>query len=357
MPIDWFGRRGREAAEELERVQQLEAMRRMYRARQERLNRMWEQAQAVGPDQQRFAGGQQQLAQDFVNPGGLFAVDIHNIPVYQPPAPVVDDGCEEQEIMINKFMLGCDPEFAALDAKGRQIQADQFIYAAGEVGYDHGGRLLEFRPAPAKGAFALVKRIQRLMKHESLAKINAAKFRAGAKCWQDSLGGHVHFGIKPYKIEPGYNNAGISAHNLTPQGVEIVAALDKTTSLLEHLDILPKAESIKRRESGQGYGRAGDIRDCHGHLEYRTMASWLYDPRVAYLCLTAAKLAAADPAGALDALRNVTSFEGLKNWVERYKNQDANALRACEKVLDKGLKALQVDPEVDFRERWERLGL
>ena len=87
------------------------------------------------------------------------------------------------------------------------------------------------------------------------------------------------------------------------------------------------------------------------------MASWLYDPKVAFLVLTAAKLAAADPGGTMQALKNCGDFATFEKWLAQYKGKDVNAARATEKLLDKGLKYIQVDPEVDFRERWERLGL
>jgi hypothetical protein len=249
---------------------------------------------------------------------------------------------KEEGVVINKFQLGCDPEFVALDDKGHII-IGRGLDHHGEVGYDHGGRVLEIRPEPSKGAYALVKKIRRLLGDEKLRRLGASKFRAGARFGTESLGGHVHFGLPP---------------DVIGRDGKTIPALDVVTGLLEHLDILPKAESANRRRGE--YGKFGDIRTSHGkdgvpHLEYRTMASWLHDPKVAFLCLTVAKLAASDPVGALAALKGATSYSKLVDWVGNYRSKDTNAKRVYEKLGNHKLVA--VDPDVDFRTRWEDLGL
>lgn len=257
----------------------------------------------------------------------------------------------EEGVVINSFQIGCDPEFVALGADGRLISAAALDTA--EIGHDHNGRVVELRPAPAKGAFALVKRLQGLINNDRLKTLHGvAKFRAGAHPIAGTVvGGHIHVDVSPYaEGTMDFNTAHVSR----------VRAMDTVTRLLEHLDILPKTECNLRRRNTQ-YGHFGDVRvklNKDGrkyHTEYRTMASWLYDPKVAFLCLTAAKIAAADPVGTFDALTRITSFSGLISWLERYKNKDANASRVLERIPDQ--KAVTVDPDVDFRERWERLGL
>jgi hypothetical protein len=253
-----------------------------------------------------------------------------------------DEGMKGFSGMLNTFLVGCDPEFAALDATGRQIDLSMYLGDNGEVGYDHGGRVGEFRPEPTKGTYALTKRIQRLIKSPAVAKLNASKLRAGARVNRDTLGGHVHLGFPVPRAQDGK-----------------IVALDRITAVLEALDILPAIECRSRRDTGN-YGRWSDVRDSRGHMEYRTMASWLTDPKVAYLCLTAAKLAACDPEGTLENLSAKASFNDLIEWFRRYTRKpkdDANAERALTRVLSLGHKALQVYPDVDFRERWRELGL
>lgn len=300
--------------------------------------------------------------------------NLQNIPTWTPPEPSRHPqgsfteyikrerkilGVEESEDddmagkgytgMINNFMVGCDPEFVALNARGETMLVSNHFGSNGEIGYDHGGRVGELRPEPTRGTYALLKKLHRLINSPQITRMNPAKLRAGAVCNREVLGGHVHFGFTVPRMEI----------NRTTGDSEMpvqVRALDRVTKVLENLDILPKDESVARRRGGH-YGRWGDIRDSGGHLEYRTMASWLYDPRIAYTCLTAAKLAASDPQGTVNNLKESASFSDLTEWFRRYRTKDINARRAIERVLDKTLKDIQVYPDVNFRERWVALGL
>jgi len=276
------------------------------------------------------------------------------------PAPIVVEEPDEEGAMLNDFRVGCDPEFILLNGDGRTSDASLYFPHFGPIGYDHGGRVAELRPDPGKGVYSIVKRIQGLINHPKVKEANK-RLRAGAICNHDSLGGHVHFGFNCFAEKPqhGYsiNPEMVGGGRFNERGAKVTKALDTLTKTLERLDILPKNECARRRDNGQGYGRYGDVRDCNGHMEYRTMASWLYDPKVAFLCLTAAKLAAVDPEGTLEALKRCDDFATFEHWLNQYKGKDLNAARASEKLLDKGLRYIQVDPDVDFRERWERLGL
>lgn len=277
------------------------------------------------------------------------------VPV-QAPEP------DEEGDMINNFQVGCDPEFMLVAKEtGGTIMANQYFGYDGEIGYDHGGRVAEFRPSPSKGVLTLVRKIHRLVNGPTMALTATRKLRAGALCNGDCLGGHVHFGFDCFRVKPPANTSVLHGGEFNERGGQVTKALDALTKALEHLDILPKTESAQRRASAQGvggsYGAYGDVRDCHGHMEYRTMASWLFDPKVAFLCLTAAKCAAADPVEAYAQLRLVDSFPKFRRWLEIYANKDLNAARVSEKLLAKGLPFLQVDPTVDFRARWAELEL
>jgi hypothetical protein len=266
---------------------------------------------------------------------------------------------DEEGNMINDFKVGCDPEFMLLNGEGGTVAASTYFPLHGEIGYDHGGRVAEFRPEPTRGVFPIIKKIQSLV--EKAKAVAPGRLRAGAICNRDCLGGHVHFGFNCFTRKPPEGCGALLGGELNARGAQVTKALDTLTKTLEHLDILPSRESAARRASAQGqgnyYGAYGDVRDCHGHMEYRTMASWLYDPKVAFLCLTAAKLAAADPEGTIEKLRNCDGFAAFEGWLTQYKSKDVNAARASEKLLERGLRHLQVDPDVDFRGRWEQLGL
>ena len=267
---------------------------------------------------------------------------------------------EDEDTMINTFRVGCDPEFMLLDKEGKTVAASTYFPIHGPIGYDHGGRVAEFRPDPARGIYSLVRKIQGLIKSPTMKAVSA-RLRSGALCNRDCLGGHIHLGFNAFEEKPPTNVGIWGGGKFNARGAQVTKALDTLTKKLEYLDILPKNESAQRRASAQGqgnhYGEYGDVRDCNGHMEYRTMASWLYDPRVAFLCLTAAKLAAADPEGSYSALKDCDSFSDLMKWIETYKTKDLNAARVSEKLVGGGHKNLQIDPTVDFRDRWEELGL
>lgn len=279
--------------------------------------------------------------------------------------------------VVNNFRVGCDPEFVVLDENSRLMNTGRYVPRSGEIGYDHGGDVVELRPTPTMGTFMLVRNLKNLINKAEGMIPQGGKFRAGA--WLEfpenerrervSLGGHVHLDISPYENE--------TLQRTSEEHLLRIAALDHLTHRLEALDILPKNESALRRRGT--YGKFGDYRVQRNgandvpperantynvgkrsqyHTEYRTMASWLHDPKVAYICLTAAKLAAAEPAFAIETLGRVHSWEAFKKWFEALAPRDVNAQRALDKVLSAGgLKSLQVDPSSDFRPRWQTLGL
>lgn len=265
-----------------------------------------------------------------------------------PRAPTPAVHGDDKEIL-NDFLVGCDPELAVI-RDGAPIRVDTIVPHAGEIGYDHNGHVLEIRPRPYRGTYALVKEIRKLVTSSRMQEMfPGCQLRAGAHLQGNgrelTLGGHIHLGVSPYR-----------------KGV--VQALDRLTRAFEKLEILPHEECEARRNLSE-YGRLGDIRhyeesDGNVHLEYRTMPSWLYSPKVAFTCLTAAKLAALDPDGALAQLKPKSmGGKGLSAWFEGFRNKDENATRLLDAVIAKeGLKGIQGNPDADVIKAWggESLG-
>lgn len=287
---------------------------------------------------------------------------------------------EDESIMtarlVNTWLVGCDPEFVVMDKEGRVFNVARVMGQRGTVGWDHNGHVVEIRPEPAHGTYALVKRIQKeILTNKMLAAVSSMKWRAGAALRAPltqtdgladaagtrllTLGGHVHLDMPPANAEG------------DPEEHERrVAALDKLTRQLEHLDILPAGECSTRRNDPHarrnGYGQFGDVRTAGGEreggrtrMEYRTMASWLYHPKTAFICLTGAKLAAVAPQVALETLKTgANAWGNLQRFFEYFKSRDSNARRVVEKLLeDRTVKSLQFEPDCDFREKWTELGI
>ena len=243
---------------------------------------------------------------------------------------------------LNKFQLGCDPEFVALGPRNGIINVERFFpHVHGEVGSDHGGRVVELRPAPKFKAYSLVRQMKRLLNGEATQAIREYRWKAGAVAGPGlTLGGHVHLGMP------------IATANRN----HVTGALDKLTLSLENLEILPSAESKARRDGGR-YGHFGDVRasGADNHYEYRAMASWLFRPLSAFVCLTLAKLAAFRPARLNDFPAQL-ELRHLEEFARGYADRDDDARRLVERIFERR-RRLQGDPGVDLRESWEALEL
>jgi len=241
-------------------------------------------------------------------------------------------------MLINKFTIGADPEFAVL--------RDEQVVNVGDIEgprlhSDHLGDVLEFTPAPVKSAFVLTKNINAILKEDDYIKHfdRTVKLVGGAVVKSNrrlvTLGGHIHFSTREINLE----------------------ALDRTTNILERLDILPKKDSARRRCSGMGngYGAWSDLRDSNGGrtVEYRTMCSWLHHPFAAFLCLTFGKLAVAQPGAVLSSLIvEKASYQTLEKSLRLF--NDADARRAIEKLFEKKVD-LTAKIDVDIRDSWKNI--
>lgn len=266
--------------------------------------------------------------------------------------------------LMNGWYVGCDPEFVMLDAAGRIVNVSETLNHDGPAGWDHSGDVIEIRPQPAHGTYKLLQRIQDIvLNNPGLIRLRDYKWRAGAyvrarssRLGRDrilTLGGHVHID------QPAARGEETHEHR--------IKALDRVTEWLEGLDILPGAESAQRRNDPTAiqnrYGQFGDWRPAGGgsarpRMEYRTMCSWLYDPRAAYLALTGVKLAAQTPQIAMECLKKGRhSWPGLANWFDQYRTKDLNARRALERLFDDKTHPPKMDPTSAFRDNWTKLGV
>lgn len=254
--------------------------------------------------------------------------------------------------IVNDFKVGCDPEFAQIHGNGVLAKFVDSKPSYPGIGDDHGGWVGELRPDPSKSCWTVVNRLGLLV---NALKGIPGKLRAGAVVDRNGqrlgLGGHVHLDVNPYDGVLGGVSSGRTGENHKLR----IEALDRLTDLLEHLDILPRSESLYRRAYTE-YGKFGAYRAQAQpggvRTEYRTMASWLTSPSVAYAALTGAKLATVNPKGALGCLKREGGFKSLLNWISMFSAKDTDAARLEEKYLSKGHKFMVVDPEGDFRERW-----
>jgi hypothetical protein len=237
--------------------------------------------------------------------------------------------------LVNDFLIGADPELVLLDPP-RLVNAMQYGNKAenfGFYGFDHGGYILEPHPTPAFSARDVCHNIRACLDFTASTRLGKLKARAGA-VYEDAevrtvtLGGHVH----------------IDKRELT---VNQVKAMDVFTASLVHLDILPKNECQIRSACAAGYGKLGDVRNEHGHCEYRSMCSWLFSRKTAMLCLTGIKLCTVDP----DIGKRFDSIKALTNWLEKFRAQDDDARWILEH--DYFGKSMEADPSASVFGAWK----
>ena len=83
------------------------------------------------------------------------------------------------------------------------------------------------------------------------------------------------------------------------------------------------------------------------------MASWLFDPWIAFLSLTAAKLAVTSPDTALARIPKANDRDELYRFLECFRHKDINADRLLDK-LGHSTKWLDAKPDSDLKEAWEK---
>lgn len=271
---------------------------------------------------------------------------------------------------INEWLLGADPEFAVVTPPNKSIYNSGTYETSthdsfGAIGGDHGGRVWELRPSPSKTAWTVVENLCRLLKHKELDKVQSFKWKSGAlggatvgplgntnidlglsdlQSAEDTLGGHVHYGLAAFS---------------GPQ----LAALKNITGTLLNLEILPTKENTKRirlaHSRGQTYGDLNGydlVRQCHGHVEFRAAPSWLDKPGQAFAALTVYKLAAARPS-AIDWTNNYELKGKFLEWLDELSEVDVDAWLLAKLIDKQGFAAISADPSSDFKPRWRRENL
>jgi hypothetical protein len=253
--------------------------------------------------------------------------------------------------LANKFLIGCDPEFALPD-KAKGYVTGYPIGVNSQIGTD--GLLQELRPDPAPSTYELCVNLRKLILHKHFDSLEEKVcFKAGATAYEKApgsirrtkipIGGHIHFGRR--------NNDGGSGLRDHP---EFLDRLHDLTSTLEQLDLLPSKESKSRRRLGYGTLRDA-IRNDHAETwEYRKMCSWLFKPHIAFLTLTLAKLVAVDEKQWKATAGSNPGYAQLRAFVDGFAPKDRDAARLSESVLSREHEKIVADPEVDFRLYWQK---
>lgn len=235
----------------------------------------------------------------------------------------------------NTFLVGCDPEFVILNPPSLKRPAETILRSGNSRwGFDHNGWVMELQPEPSTSCRTLIQRMRATLREIYSKAFQGDNWKAPsflrAPERHISLGGHVHLDVTFPTREAAQPT---------------IAALDRLTNGLEHLDILPKEQSKARRE-WSGYGMNGDVRWDHGRLEYRSMPSWLFSRKTTLLALASAKFAVLAP----EEVPTIDSMNTLQRFIEKFKGKDADA----DWMLNREYfsRSLQARPDADIKTTW-----
>ena len=266
----------------------------------------------------------------------------------------------QQRRLINRYMLGADPElvvgyehstdgFQRVDAGKAGLQ----LIAGKAFGADNNDRLLELRPTPSRFAVDVVASIwitMRWLQVDILQRYGQRHdlvWKSEPFIANDGVGGHIHFGRKRWDKEKAIESLQGKAVP-KPQGFD---GLDVIASTCYAAGLFPK-DFLALRVKGK-YGHQSDFRlQSHGY-EYRTLPSWLDSPRLTHLMLTLGKLALLTPEllkwPAGNTLSQGDARRKLMSLLAYYKGMDDDAAIALRAIGREGFPALLGG---DIRPRW-----
>lgn len=244
-------------------------------------------------------------------------------------APAAKMGFPEAPRLVNRFMLGADPEFVLYDYRAEAYNAESMgLDTLSAFGCDMCGRLAELRAYPSRFALDVVASLVDTLRWMLWAHPNTfnCQWKAVPFFGRDGCGGHIHFGRK------------------RPNREEEIKALDRITGLLTSSGVFDLRLMNDRRNQTE-YGRNHDFRpQSHGY-EYRTMPTWLGSPWQAYFTIVVSKLAV------MHQFEPSTNSPGrqLVNLIRAYRGVDDDA-SICARVIER--IGLPVASSEDFKKAW-----
>jgi hypothetical protein len=248
--------------------------------------------------------------------------------------------------LINRFMLGADPEFLLADIN-RADSRSHYVFAEnlglttlGCFGSDMSGRQAEIRAYPSRFALDVVASMLEAMRWMAFTNKGVRE-----RFWQsvayinsqgrnDGFGGHVHFGRRRFK-----------------ELNQDLVNLDRLTASLLSVGVLDN-EGQLLRQANTNYGRNGDYREQQHGFEYRSMPTWMHSPQAAHFVLTVSKLTVINKTFAVDLLRadNVNKRQAILNAFKNYRYEDDDVRIATRAIELNGWPLFQL--HYDFKEIW-----
>lgn len=248
---------------------------------------------------------------------------------YAPVGPMELPSCPR---LVNRYMIGADPEFAFMD-EGVYIHAEKIgMNTLLPFGCDMAGRQAELRAEPSRWAVEVLASMTDALRWIPTfhPQANTLKWCAMPVIGLDGCGGHWHIGRK------------------RPNRDLEVKVLDSVTFTLSQTGVYNR-EKMHERQRVTKFGRPGDVRlQTHGY-EYRTAPTWLYSPLGAYIACVANKLAVLFETP-LHYGKDIESAKlRILNLFRYYRGLDDDAKLALRAIEVHGFPVAHED---DFKDNW-----
>lgn len=230
--------------------------------------------------------------------------------------------------LVNRFMLGADPEFVMSDAWGRYIYAETLgMTTLQGFGCDMAGRQAEVRAYPSRFALEVVASVMEALRWMALVHPESLECNWNAVAYngKDGCGGHVHFGRR------------------RPNRKSDIKVLDSVTDYLLESNVLDK-EGFAQRQTGTHFGQHGDFRPQRHDYEYRTLPTQLSSPWLTYFTLVVSKLAVFS--GVTPLIGPSSAFIDM---LKQYEDRDDDAAIALQAIKQHGLPR---QTRTDFKVNW-----
>lgn len=179
--------------------------------------------------------------------------------------------------MAHHITIGTDPEIILTDAKGKLLNASNYLIKEDKFGLDGHAWIAELRPDYAVYPRDLVENIRKVLSTKADA-LKHLMWLSGPWLKNKPMGGHIHFGV--------------------PLEQKFVDALDNQLGFLLALSEPEEGAKLRRTQKFQGshddhpYGVLSNVREkkkTYGGFEYRTPGSYLASPGIALATITVAK--------------------------------------------------------------------
>lgn len=201
---------------------------------------------------------------------------------------LIVDNSVTKKYIIDKLLIGTDPEFLLFNGEGQVIRATSVLSKTGKLGCD--GAMAELRPDPDNSPEGVISNLISILQNPKMTQpINPYLWKA--ECYHKDnsrdypVGGHIHIDNPKPVAQMAQGNRYLFFQSLNKILDELLAVP------LIKFDGAAKGSARRTKcqitlNNGPGYGYFGEWRHSNGHFEHRTLSGlWMAHPILAQAVL------------------------------------------------------------------------